>query len=985
MYNIKVLSFVVTLFMLFAPATNEVKAQEAQECTISGIVTSATDGLPMIGVSVISGPTSGVTSGIDGDYTIRAVEGTILTFEYLGYKSVEFIIPSGQANVKFDLVMHEDTHSMDEVVVVAYGTRKKGTIAGSVATVKAEKVETTPTAAFDQALQGQVAGLSVLSNSGEPSAAATMTIRGTNSINSGVTPLYILDGVAIESRDFNTINPADIESISVLKDASSTSIYGARAANGVIVITTKRGRISDQPTISYRMQLGFSDIAYGDWDLMNTEQRIQYEKELGLNPNADYNLLSKTDVNWLDQVFSQSAMLQNYEVSVSGASPKTNYYVSGGFYSQDGTAIGSGFERYSMRTNFERRAADWLKIGSNTMINYQEIEEAVAGEYTTVTPISAARFMLPYWNPYNADGTLAGYGSGWNGEGQNPIEWNLMNPTLYKKYKLISTLFAEAKPIENLTLRSQVGVDFSHVTGAFYSYPSYAPNLGSGSVSRSTSDGMTLSITNTATYNWQMDSKNSFIFLLGQEGVDYHYEGFSVTASDQNNDNLLSLSNGTRTESWNDTLDSDYSFLSFFGRAEWSHADRFYADASLRTDGSSRFGTNGRWGQFWSVGGMWNVRNEEFMQGKAHWLSKFQIAASTGTSGNSSIPNYEHLALVYGVGDYMGSAGMLPVQMGNEDLGWEETWTTNLSFRLGMWDRLEATFELYNKKTTDMLMYVPLPFSTSNGNGFQWSNIGALVNRGAELSLSGVVAKGKDFMWTANMNISYNENKITELYQGVQEYEISSTSTKLEVGSPTGVFYLNRYAGVNPANGEPLWYDKDGNIVNEMRDEDKVMVGKSYHAPWQGGFGTNVTWKGISLSAQFSWVADRWMMNNDRFFDESNGRFASYNQSARLLDRWQQPGDITDIPKHGYYTEFDTRLLEDASFLRLKNLMISYTIPAKLLSKSGFVRGAKIYAQGQNLFTFTKFSGLDPEGTSNIYAAQYPMARQYTFGLDLTF
>ena len=260
-----------------------------------------------------------------------------------------------------------------------------------------------------------------------------------------------------------------------------------------------------------------------------------------------------------------------------------------------------------------------------------------------------------------------------------------------------------------------------------------------------------------------------------------------------------------------------------------------------------------------------------------------------------------------------------------------------------------------------------------------------MVNKGVELNVLGTLIATQHFMWTVNANVSYNHNRITELYNGVQEYERSGTNTKLVVGHPLGEFYINRYAGVNPANGDALWYTKDGELTTELRDEDKVLVGKSYIAPWQGGFGTALSWKGLQLTAQFSWVADRWMLNNDRYFDESNGRFASYNQSRRLLDRWQKPGDVTDIPRHGVYTEFDSRLLEDASFLRLKNLMLSYSIPEKAIRKSRVFSGFRLYAQAQNLFTFTRFSGLDPEGTTNLYAAQYPMSRQFTFGVDITF
>lgn len=952
---------------------------------VSGVVTSSDDGLPMIGVAVMDGVGNGVVTSLDGDYQIEVAPGTELTFSSIGFLDAKVVVPQVESFVH-NVQMQPESMKLDDVVVIAYGVRKKGTVAGSVSTVKSEKLENTPTAAFDQALQGQVAGLTVLSSTGEPSSSATMTIRGTNSINSGTAPLYILDGVAISASDFNTINPADIESMSVLKDASSTSIYGARAANGVIVITTKRGRNMDQPNINYRMQMGWSAMAHGNWDLMNTEERIQYEKELGLTSGQNYNYLSTIDVNWMDVVFNDSAMLQSHELSVSGATEKTNYYFSGGYYDQEGIAPGSQFTRYSMRFNFEQQMARWLKMGTNTMFNFQNIQQADEGSYTLVTPISAARFMLPYWNPYKADGSLASLSDGsWQGQGQNPLEWLENNPLTYKKYKLFSTVFAELTLYRNLVFKSQFGVDFSHTTGFSQSYPEYVPNQGDGSAARSSSDGLNLQWFNTLNYRFDIDNMHDFNFLLGHEWQDYHMEAFSVSTAGQNNGKLTDISTGTRATSWTSTSDSDYSRVSFFGRGEYNYSDRYYGELSIRTDGSSRFGANNRWGVFGAVGFMWNLRNESFMSSSRDWLTMGQIAVSSGTSGNSEIPNYEHLALIGGGADYVGDAGVAPIQPGNESLTWENTWTSNLAFHFGFWNRLNVDLELYNKKTTDMLMAVPLAYSQSNGYGYIWDNIGAMVNRGVELNVNATVLAIKDFSWNVNANVGYNHNRLTELYNGVDEYETANTSTKLVVGHPVGEFYINRYAGVNPANGDALWCDKDGNITNELRDEDKVMVGKSYHAPWQGGFGTALSWKGISLSAQFSWVGDRWMLNNDRYFDESNGRFMTYNQSRRLLNRWKEPGDVTDIPRHGVYTEFDSRLLEDASFLRLKNLMLSYSLPKDLLRKTGFIRGLRVYVQGQNLLTFTNFSGLDPEGTSNIYAAQYPMSRQYTFGLDLMF
>ena len=952
---------------------------------VSGVVTSAEDDLPMIGVGVLAGPGVGVTTSLDGDYVIEVAAGTQLTFTSIGYQDVVVVVPAGNEFVH-NVVMQPESMQLDDVVVIAYGVRKKGTVAGSVSTVKSEKLENTPTAAFDQALQGQVAGLTVLSNTGEPSASASMTIRGTNSINSGTSPLYILDGVAISASDFNTINPADIESMSVLKDASSTSIYGARAANGVIVITTKRGRNMDRPNINYRMQMGVSSLAHGNWDLMNTAERIQYEKEIGMTAGQNYDYLSKTDVNWMDVVFNDAAMLQSHELSVSGATDKTNYYFSGGYYDQDGIAPGSLFERYSMRFNFEQQMSDWLKMGTNTMFNFQNIQQADEGAYALVTPISASRFMLPYWNPYRADGSLASVGDGsWNGQGQNPLEWLENNPLAYKKYKVFSTVFAELNLYKNLTFKSQFGVDFSHTTGFSQSFPTYAPNLGQGSASRSSSDGLNLQLSNTLNYRFNVDNVHDFNILLGHEWQNYHMEAFSLRTEGQTNDFLTDISTGTRATSWSSTSTSDYSRVSFFGRGEYNYQDRYYGEVSVRTDGSSRFGKNNRWGLFGAVGFMWNLRNEDFMADKRDWLTFAQLAFSSGTSGNSEIPNYEHLALIGGGADYAGDAGVAPISPGNESLTWENTWTTNLALHFGFWNRLNVDLELYNKMTTDMLMNVPLSYAQSNGYGYIWDNVGTMVNRGVELNLSATVLQIRDFSWSLNTNVGYNHNRLVELYGDVKEYELANTNTKLVVGHPVGEFYINRYAGVNPANGDALWYDKDGNLTNELRDEDKVLVGKNYHAPWQGGFGTNLSWKGLTLSAQFSWVADRWMINNDRYFDESNGRFATYNQSRRLLNRWKNPGDITDIPRHGEYTEFDSRLLEDASFMRLKNLMLGYSLPSDLLKKTGFIRGLRVYAQAQNLFTFTKFSGLDPEGTSNLYAAQYPMSRQFTFGLDLMF
>ena len=973
-------------FLLFVSlAVMAIQSLFAQNFSVKGTVFDGEMNEPLIGVTIMQeGTNNGVITDIDGSYSIeiKGVAEATLVYSYIGMQSQQHVV-TPQTH-KLDITMKSDAQMVDEVVVVAYGVRKKGTIAGSVSTVKSEKMENVPAPSFDQALQGQSAGLTVISNSGEPSKAAVFQIRGTNSINSGTAPLFILDGVPISSADFNTLSPNDIESISVLKDASSTSIYGARAANGVVVITSKRGLSMDKAKVTLRAQYGFSQLARTNWELMNTPERIAFEKEIGIDAGQDYNLLSRTDINWLDMVFNDRAPLQNYEISVNRATDRLNYYVSGGFYDQEGIAQSSEFRRYNLRANAEVKASSWLKIGTNTMSAYEETQQADDGSYTIVTPISASRFMLPYWNPYKKDGSLATIKDGsWAGTSENPILYMEQNPVKYKKYKVLSTVYAEITPIENLTIRSQFGVDYTHTTAFMQSFPSLSVNNGLGTAARRSTDMLSLTETTTANYRFNIKDDHQFNVMLGQEGVDYRYEGFDVYSKGQTNDFLTNVSAGTRASSWADTF-SSYAYLSFFLRGEYNYKDLYYADFSVRTDASSRFGKDHRWGTFWSLGFMWNAKQENFLK-DIDWLTNAQVALSTGTSGNSEIPNYDHLALVAGGPNYNDEAGIYPAQSGNEELGWEQTWSNNVGVRLGFWNRANLNVEFYHKKTTNMLMSVPESYAVT-GEGYRWKNVGAMVNRGVEISADGDIIRTKDFVWNVSANVSYNMNKLTELYNGVEEYVNSTTGVKFMVGHSVHEFFLNRYAGVNPANGDALWYDKDGNITNEYRESDKVMTGKTFDSPWMGGFGTTLSWKGFQLSAQFSWMAKRFVMNNDRFFEESNGLYTVYNQSRRLLyDRWKKPGDLTDIPRYGEVAQLDDRFLENASFMRLKNLSLAYTLPQSLLKKSKFFTSARIYIQGQNLWTITGFNGLDPEVASNVYQAQYPATRQFTFGAELSF
>ena len=956
---------------------------------VTGQIISADDNQPVIGVSIIEkGTTNGVITDVDGNYSIMVTKSPAsLQFSYIGMKTVE---KEFTAATRFDLKMESSAEMVDEVVVVAYGVRKKGTTTGSMSVVKDKIMEAVPTPSFDQALQGQASGLQVLSSSGEPGAVANFKIRGINSINAGTEPLFILDGVAVSSEDFSAINPSDIESVSVLKDASSTSIYGARAANGVIVITTKRGRVGDNGKIAVRAQYGVSSLAYGKWDVMNTTERLNYEEEIGLRKAGSYDreLLERTNIDWRDVVYNDAASFYSTEIQTSGATQGGfNYFISGNIFSQDGIAVGSSYDRYTFRANLEAKINNWFKVGSNATFAYEKISEAQEGEYTTSTPISASRLMLPYWNPYKEDGSWASAADGsWTGSNVNPMEWQTTNWNDTNKWKVIATAFAELRPLPGLTLRTLGGIDFLDMRSNNETSPDFVGNQGEGAIGRGFSRATNLTWTNTISYLFDIKDDHHFNVLLGQEAVNNQSDAFSVIGRGQTNSYLVNLSAATRADIPTDSR-SGSTYLSFFGRAEYNYLGKYFVDLSARRDASSRFGTNSRWANFWSVGTMWNAKAESFLE-NVSWLDNAQLLASIGTSGNSSIPDYDHLALVAG-GPIYGLEGQVlpglaPYSKGNEDLTWEKTTILNITMKLGFLNRFNLTAEFYNKYTSDMLMAVPV--SVVGGYSTRWSNMGAMVNRGVDLDLNVNVLKFKDFLWTVSANASYNKNEIKELYEGRDEYELSTTGLFLKKGHSFGEFYTNRFAGVNPANGDALWYDKNGNLTNECLDEDKVLVGKSYIAPWQGGFGTSLSWKGLTVSTQFSWVADRWMMNNDRYFNESNGTFVNYNQSKKMLyDRWKKPGDVATVPRYGIAAQLDSRFLEDGSFLRWKNLMVSYTLPANLLAPLKVVENIRVYAQGQNLLTFTKFQGMDPESSMNIYAAQYPMSRQFSIGLEIGF
>ena len=489
---------------------------------------------PMPGVTVmLKGTGIGAVTGVEGEYRLDfpEVENVALVFSFVGMKTQE-VKYTGQPEL--NIVMQEDVAQMDEVVVTGIFKKARESYTGAVSTIGKEEILAYRGQNMLQTLRNIDPAFNVVQNNefgSDPNRLPDITVRGSSSLTTNLkelnegtkndlnVPLIIMDDFEISLTKLMDYNEEEIESINILKDAAATAIYGSRGANGVVVITTKRGLALDKAKVTFRTQLGISQLAQDKWNQMNTEERILFEKEVGLDKGKDYDLLRKTDINWLDVVFNDKAMLQNYEVSVNRATDRLNYYVSGNFFDQDGIAQGSGFRRYNMRANADVKASNWLKVGTTSTVSYEDIEQAQTGEYTSVTPISASHFMMPYWNPYNEDGSIASTkDDSWTGTNQNPLDWMRNNPVSYKKYKVLSTLYAEVNPIKGLTIKSQFAADYAHMTAFRQSFPSFSTNNGSGNAGRSSNDRLSLTITNTANYMFTLREKHSFNFLLGQEG-----------------------------------------------------------------------------------------------------------------------------------------------------------------------------------------------------------------------------------------------------------------------------------------------------------------------------------------------------------------------------------------------------------------------------------------------------------------------------------
>lgn len=958
----------------------------AQNLRITGTVTDEDGQSVMYATVKVVGTSITAYADMDGVYTITAPADATLEFSAQSFATKQEKVNN---RTTINVVMATDATLMQEFVLVGYGTgRELGSISGSVNTVGENIVGNRPTGNVADALQGQVPGLAVSTNSGEPTATSTLTIHGVGSISAGTTPLLVIDGVTT-NMNLNGINNADIESITVLRDASATSIYGSRAANGVIYVTTKKGKKSanNDAIIKFNAKYGLSTVARSKTDYMSADQLLDFQLKYGEIDNASYKsfkefLAKNGEMDWFKYSYDDAPYF-GADLAISGGSATTNYYVSGGYEFADGTAPRSSSEKYTFMTNLESQIKPWASMGVSLNASYNKYEQTISSSSGS----GGAYVGHPSWFAMLTPGYYPGYDE--NGDyiplvGDktiNPRYVAQVMPSSGESFRYYASMYLNINPMKGLNIKSVLGAN---------GYDSFAKNawLPSSVIQTETYSGRSavrsydIINTNTVEYKFNINKIHNFVFLAGHEGTRSRYVGFSATKSGLVDDRVIMMSNAINVES-NDVTDSFErdKFISFFGQAAYNYRDKYYLDLSVRTDGSSRFGTNNRYATFYSVGGVWNVKKEDFLK-NIREISSLRLRANYGTQGNSSISNYM-------VSGYMLSASIPYAGMsvfytntdpGNPNLKWETSKQFTVGFDIGLWDRLNLSANYWHKKTVDLLISTPM--ALSSGFTYQMQNVGEMTNQGVEVELGGVIFNNKDWYIFASANFSYQHNKIDKLYGDVRAISASG----LFVGENIASFFLPVHMGIDSRDGLPMWDDGNGNPVkNFALAKEYIIDGKSYIPPYFGGLNLNIAWRDLSLSAYFSYAFKKYALNNEKYFLTNLG-MSGYNRSKDLIDNvWTQYGDVTDYPRYGTPGQFDTSLLENASYIRLKNLELSYSLPKKWMQQTGFLSSVRVYFQARNLLTITSYTGADPEPTSSVLGAQYPNTRQYVGGVEITF
>lgn len=1010
----KRIKLVLASLMLFAAGI-----VSAQNIKVSGVV-SDVSGAPLPGATVMlqGSTTNGTATTVDGSYALTVPSNGTLVVSMVGY--AEQTVPvNGRSTINF--VLEEDNEFLENAVVVGYGSAKKiGSIVGSVTTVKADVVKNTPSATAFDALQGQVAGLAVLSTGGvSGDNNISMTLHGTGSLGAGSSPLFVIDGVPSSSSSVMNMNPNDIESVSVLKDASATSIYGSRAANGVVYVQTKSGSYNEQASVTVRSQWGVSSVAdrtYYD-NLMSGDQLIDFWLRSGIfTPEYIYNQFTSkgytNNTKWYDHYMqlNNNPQSQN-DIVIEGGGKKVAYMISASQYYQRGTTPGNYYKRYTLRSNTQSHPFEWLKIGLNINFTKDQSQEngyynnSAGQDYSDGVPLyGALSIILNPLYPDVFDPKAYGryLGSGYRDTGVERQN----NPRVYDTYSINGSAYVEIEPIRNLKFTSRVGTDSYLTRYQAYNTPSYYANSGTGSRARRDYFGYTNTITNTAEYSFTA-GKNEVSFLLGQEGTEYCYDTWAASGSNKSaNDRQLLLGQMTQdtysiSESW-----SEYKFLSFFGHVDYAYDGKYMADFSIRRDASSRFGKDNRSAWFWAAGFMWKAKKEDFLK-NVSWINDLNVKVSYGTQGNAAIGNYTSLGLI-SAGKYGEQPTWYLSQPSNNKLSWENQKLFTIALTGRLWNRVNFDVEYYDRRTTSMLMSVPYPYTA--GFSSQYDNVGSLKNSGVDVTLGIDIIRARDYYLTFNTTFNYNKEVVTELFNGLDKWTVPSTGITYKVGQPVS-FYYPIYAGVDPKDGAPTWYlptgwekyletgDPDDIDITTTRmdpekttkefNEDLLMqnTGRRRHNPINGGFSFTGGWKGLSFRADFAYVLGKYLINNDAFFYLNPCYFAGYNASKDVTDFWTPNNPNAKYPdwSQGYEMQFDTHILEEASFLRLKSLQLGYRLPENWLGWQKAVKSIQFTFTARNLLTFTKYQGADPEVDSNLTIGLPGNTRQLLGGVEIVF
>jgi TonB-dependent starch-binding outer membrane protein SusC len=983
------------LLVLIGIVVSAFSAARAQT-TVTGKISHAQDGSLLQGVTVSlkDGRSLGI-SDVQGNFRVAVPEGTrSLIFSYVGFNDMEAVIGNGNLDIK---MTEGKNKSLTEVIITGYASKSKRSSSGSAGTVTIDDIRTQPVASFDQLLQGQSTGVFVKTGTGQPGAASEILIRGRSSLSGSTNPLYILDGIEINAADFSTLNQNDFESVTILKDAAAASIYGSRAAGGVVVITSRRGK-PGQLRINYDVQYGQSYWPEQKLKLMNTQEKLQYELDNG-NPNgwttSDIDRLSKINTDWQDILF-RTGNTQSHQLSASGGNDKTRFFTSLSYLNQEGVVQATGIKRYTGRMNIES-GTDKLRFGLNTSFGYSQFNNTNEGNQGIASPLNAIRWMLPYTTPYDDNGKFL-QDPTVNGQ-PNPLQEILQNKRNFPQWKGIANAFAEYKIpyVQGLMIKTNWGFDYTqNESEVFLPKTTYVGQLaqgGQGSLARLFNRNFRYTGTNSVIY------KNTFgdhdlAASVHQEIVkndfrQFNFTGYGLTLPFENE---ASITDGTSTNGFIPTVrgaGTDNALVSYFTEADYGFKNKYFLHAGFRRDGSSRFGVNNKWANFYNVGASWILSDENFMGSLKNTFDLLKVKASYGTVGNQQgIGDFTSRAL-FGKVNYSGITGLGLTSPGNPDLRWEERATLNLGIEFGLLkNRISGSVEFYNSNTNDLFFQKTL--SQTTGFASVLSNDGSLRNRGIEVMLRGQPVRSKNFTWSIDANFTYNKNTVTSLPEGQDNILQPDGISVLKTGKPANTLYLVKYAGVDPANGDPLYFKKDGKtITNAYSPDDNIYLGTS-DAPYFGGLTNTFNYKGIELQVFWVYSIGNEIYNNDRFNVEYPAYIAS-SLSRDLLREWRNPGDITDIPRSDpsvYFLQNTTRFVESGSFMRLRNVQLSYILPKIVLQKIK-INSLRVFVQGQNLYTYTKYRGFDPEippngGTLNA-GAQYPTLKTVTAGINIGF